>query len=154
MAEIFLIKRHGVLMPATEHDTATLAALTDGVMYRAEIVKPRNYKFLQKFFVLLDVLFNMFTPPQLEYKGKPAVKNSTRFRHDLTIAIGYYEMVYKINGDMVAQAKSISFASMEETEFDGVYNRTIDYALAKIAIGENRSKEQIDNWVNQVLSFD
>ncbi len=153
MAEIFLIKRHGCLIPASESDVEKLATLTEGVMYRAEIVKPRNYKFLQKFFVLLDVLFNIFEPPKKEYKGIPAVKNRTRFRHDLTISIGYYEMVYKINGDMVAQAKSISFANMEEVEFDGVYNRTIDYALAKIAIGDGRSKKQIDNWVNSILDF-
>jgi len=153
MAELFLLKRHGVLLPASESDVEKLATLTEGVMYRAEIVKPRNYKFLQKFFVLLDVLFNIFEPPQKEYKGIPAVKNRTRFRHDITISIGYYEMVYKINGEMVAQAKSLSFASMEEVEFDGVYNKTIDFALAKIAIGENRTKEQIDNWVQQIIDF-
>jgi hypothetical protein len=41
---------------------------------------------------------------------------------------------------------------MDESEFAQLYSRTIDYGLAKIAKG--KSREQIDNWVAQIIEFD
>lgn len=152
MTEIFLTKRHGVLMPSSDADTEKLATFADGETIRADIKSPRNPKFHRKYFALLDVLFNIFEPEAIEYKGQPVVKNRKRFRKDVAIATGHHEMVVNIKGEVRAEAKSISFAAMDESEFAQLYSRTIQYGLAKIA--KDKSREQIYNWVAQIIEFD
>ena len=151
MAEILLIKRCGVLMPASEADTETLANITEGETVRADIKRPRNVAYHRKYFALLDVLFNIFDPEPVSHKGEIAIKNRERFRKDIAIATGHYELVVSIKGECKAEAKSISFASMDETQFSELYSRTIDYGLLRIAKG--KTKAEIDNWVAQIIDF-
>jgi len=155
MSEIFLIKRCGVLMPASDADTETLANIAEGETVRADIKRPRNVAFHKKYFALLDVLFDIFDPQVPEekwYNGVKPIKNRKRFRKDIAIMTGFSEMVVDIKGNCKAEAKSISFGSMDETEFSELYSKTIDYGLARIAKGKTRA--ELDNWVNQILSFD
>ena len=151
MTEIFLVKRHGILMPSSEADTETLANITEGETVRADIKRPRNVAFHRKYFALLDVLFNIFEPEPVSHKGEFAIKSRERFRKDIAIATGHYELVITIKGECRAEAKSISFASMDETQFSELYSRTIDYGLLRIAKG--KTKAEIDNWVNQIIDF-
>jgi len=44
-----------------------------------------------------------------------------------------------------------AFAEMDEITFDALYNKTIDYGLEHIA--KNHSREQVENWVAQILDF-
>jgi len=155
MAELFLAKRCGVLMPASESDSEKLATLTEGETIRADIKRPRNVAFHRKYFALLDVLFNIFEPVvsgEKWYGGVQPIKNRDRFRKDIAIATGHYTLVVNIKNEVRAEADSISFASMDETQFTELYNRTLDYGLQKIAVGKTR--EQIENWTAQILSFD
>lgn len=151
MAEVYLIKRCGVLMPASEADTETLSNITEGETVRADIKRPRNVAFHRKYFAMLDVLYNIFEPPTVSHNGVVAVKNRDRFRKDIAIATGHYELVITIKGECRAEAKSISFASMDETQFSELYSRTIDYGLLRIAKG--KTKAEIDNWVAQIIDF-
>ena len=73
--------------------------------------KPRNYKFHKKCFAL----FNMVFQNQEHYD------NIDHLRNDLTIASGYYTKRYSIEGEEITEAKSISFASMDEYEFENKY---------------------------------
>lgn len=139
-------------MPSSEADTETLANIADGETVRADIKRPRNIKFHNKYFALLDVLFNIFEPEPVSHKGEFAIKSRERFRKDIAIATGHYELVVSIKGECKAEAKSISFARMDDVQFADLYSKTIDYALAKIAVGKTR--EDIDNWVAQIMSFD
>lgn len=151
MAELYLVKRCGVLMPSGESDTDALMTIAEGETIRADIKRPRNVQFHRKYFALLDVLFNIFDPPEVSHGGVVAVKNRERFRHDIAIATGHYELVVNIKGECKAEAKSISFASMDDVQFADLYSKTIDYGLLRIAKGKTR--EQIDNWVAQIIEF-
>ena len=141
-------------MPSSEADTETLANITEGETVRADIKRPRNIKFHNKYFALLDVLFEIFDPQVPEekwYNGVKPIKNRKRFRKDIAIMTGFSEMVVDIKGNCKAEAKSISFGSMDETEFSELYSRTIDYGLLRIAKG--KTKAEIDNWVSQIIDF-
>jgi len=154
MAEIFLVKRHGILMPSSESDSEKLATLTEGETIRADIKRPRNVAFHRKYFALLDVLFNIFEPVvsgEKWYGGVQPIKNRERFRKDIAIATGHYTLVVNIKNEVRAEADSISFASMDETQFSELYSRTIDYGLLRIAKG--KTKAEIDNWVAQIIEF-
>ena len=154
MSEILLIKRQGILLPMTEADTETLNAMESGAVYRMKWSKPRNGQFLKKYFVLVnDVLFNLWTPDEVDYKGNALVKNIDLFREQLTIAVGHHDIYIGINGQAKAVARSISFAKMDEVEFAKLYSRTIDYALKHIITRKDQSYETIDNWVSEIMSF-
>jgi hypothetical protein len=152
MTEIFLRKVQGVLVPDSESDVEKLAAIANGETIRADIKRPRNIKFHRRYFALLDVLFDIFEPAATEHKGKPVMKHRERFRHDIAIATGHYELVVNIKGEVRAEAKSISFAAMDDIEFAALYSSTINYGLLHIAKGKTR--EELENWTTAILSFD
>lgn len=151
MTCVYLIKKNGFLIPSSECDQENIALMTDGKTYKCEFSSPRNIRFHRRYFALLDVLFNIFDPEPVSHKGEVAIKNRERFRKDIAIATGHYELVVSIKGECKAEAKSISFASMDETKFSELYSRTIDYGLLRIAKG--KTKEEIDNWVAQIMDF-
>lgn len=151
MTCVYLIKKNGFLIPSSECDQENIALMTDGKTYKCEFSSPRNIKFHRRYFALLDVLFNIFDPEPVSHKGELAIKNRERFRKDIAIATGHYELVISIKGECKAEAKSISFASMDETQFSELYSRTIDYGLLRIAKG--KTKAEIDNWVAQIIEF-
>lgn len=152
MTELTLIKRHGLLLPSSEMDEEIINSMQDGCLYRVKISKVRNPQFHRKYFALLDVLYNFFTPQITRLaNGMMPKKNRERFRKDLIIATGHYEMVVNIKNDVRAEAKSISFASMDEVEFSALYNKTINYGIQHIAVGKNRA--EIDEWVDQIIGF-
>jgi len=151
MTCVYLIKKNGFLIPSSECDQENIALMTDGKTYKCEFSSPRNIRFHRRYFALLDVLFNIFDPEPVSHKGEVAIKNRERFRKDIAIATGHYELVVSIKGECKAEAKSISFASMDETKFSELYSRTIDYGLLRIAKG--KTKEEIDNWVAQIIEF-
>lgn len=151
MTCVYLIKKNGFLIPSSECDQENIALMTDGKTYKCEFSSPRNIKFHRRYFALLDVLFNIFDPEPVSHKGEVAIKNRERFRKDIAIATGHYELVVSIKGECKAEARSISFASMDETQFSELYSRTIDYGLLRIAKG--KTKAEIDNWVAQIIDF-
>lgn len=151
MTCVYLIKKNGFLIPSSECDQENIALMTDGKTYKCEFSSPRNIKFHRRYFALLDVLFNIFEPEPVSHKGEFAIKSRERFRKDIAIATGHYELVVSIKGECKAEAKSISFARMDDVQFADLYSKTIDYGLLRIAKGKTR--EQIDNWVNSILDF-
>jgi len=151
MTDLYFTKRNGMFLPSSEADAEIIAALCNGEMYRIKIEKPRNSKFHRKYFALLDILYELFEPPVIQHKGEIVLKNRERFRKDIAIACGHYDLVVNIRGEVRAEAKSISFAKMDEVEFAQLYSRTIDYGLQKIAI--DKTRDQLEAWVQSILDF-
>lgn len=151
--DIFLVKKYGTLSPSSEADAEKLMGMKDGLV-KCEISNPRNGGFHRKYFALLDVLFDAFNPGEIQKGERVATKNRERFRKDIAIATGHYDLVVNLRGEVRAEARSISFAKMTQEEFERLYSRTIDYAMQKMACMEGRTREQIDNWVAQILEFD
>lgn len=151
MTDLYFTKRNGIFLPSSESDAEIIAALPNGEMYRVKIEKPRNSKFHRKYFALLDILFELFNPPSVSFKGEPVVKNRERFRKDIAIACGHYDLVVNLKGEVRAEAKSISFSKMDDVEFAQLYSRTIDYGLQKIAV--DKTRDQLEAWVQSILDF-
>lgn len=62
----------------------------------------------------------------------PVAKKRERFRKDLIILAGFYEPTVNIRSEVRLEAKSISFAVMDEIEFERLYNATVDVILRRI----------------------
>ncbi|MPW31936.1 DUF1367 family protein [Agarivorans sp. B2Z047] len=149
--DINLIKHQGALFPATEGDREKLNIIGLGKVVTASLTQKRNYAFHKKFFAMLNIGFDAFEPLEGRYKGLPVQKNFTRFRKDVIIAAGYYEMVANINGKVRAEAKSISFGSMNEEEFQQLYGACCNVLLQKVLASYTR--EDLDRVVEQLIRF-
>ena len=155
MAELnFITMAGGLLRPADEDVAETVRKWGVGNLIIGKFRRPRNYKFLQKFYVMLDVGYDAWEPPsEVEFHGKTynVEKNKERFRKDCIISAGYYETVVNFRGDVRAEAKSISYGSMGEDEFGVLYNKVQNVILQNVL--KNYTKEDYDNVVTQMMNF-
>lgn len=177
MTDVFMVKRFGQLMPASENDAEVIASLTDGETYKVAITRPRNIRFHRKYFALLDILFDILPEPDplpladlrkyygkfwgkrfdsdaaeaAQYQNMQPKKNRDRFRKDLAIVCGHFELVTNSKGETRVEAKSISFASMDEGAFSELYSATLNYGLAHIA--KNKTRADLEKWVEQLMDF-
>uniref|UniRef100_UPI00057C01E0 DUF1367 family protein n=1 Tax=Shigella boydii TaxID=621 RepID=UPI00057C01E0 len=171
MAHIQLIKQtsSGLLLPATPESCDFLHQIKTGEWIHADFKRVRNYAFHKRFFKLLQLGFDYWTPiggaitPRerelvsgfVEYlcesvgrEHTPALseaaeqylntvatrrtrdtallKSFEAFREWVTIQAGFYtEHIYP-DGSRGRRAKSISFANMDETEFQQVYKSVLN----------------------------
>jgi len=150
--EILLSKTAGgTLAPADQQAVDYVSKLKLGQPVKATIVRPRNIQFHKKYFALLQVAFDAWEPPAKQYKGEVVQKNFKQFRRDIVILSGHYETAYTLKGEVRLTPKSISFANMDEDEFEALYSATINVVLSRILT--NYTREDLDNVVDQVLAF-
>lgn len=140
----------GFLIPATQDDAELLEKVKPGQTISAEFKRKRNYKFHKKYFALLNFAFDHFEP-NLTHKGQPIEKNKERFRKDVTILAGHYEIVPNLAGCLRLEAKSISFGNMSEDDFAEFYNSVVNVILQKVLV--NYKREDLDRVIDQVIGF-
>jgi len=148
----WLIKTLSGLLPFNPDTEAWYKRLKLGGVVEAETVIVRSPKFHRKYFALLNIGFDNWHPGEIGSQYGVPQKNFERFRKDIAILCGYFDIVIRLDGTSRIEAKSISFASMEEEEFQDLYSKTIDVFLERI-YDKNMTAEQLDNVVNQYLSF-
>jgi hypothetical protein len=117
----------------SDHELAKKIPLNEPIIY--EWKKPRNLKFHKKFFALLNLVF----------ENQEQYNNLDHLKKDLTISAGYYDLRLNIEGIEIREAKSISFAKMNDTEFSDYYNRIIDVVVKWLGI----DKDDIIQNINQ-----
>ncbi len=152
MADIELTKiSGGMLAPLDPQAAEYIAKLKMGAAVTASVKQRRNSKFHRKFFKLLDYAFDMWEPTEKTYKGHVANKNREQFRNDITILAGFYETTITLKGEVRLVAKSISFANMEQAEFDKLYNAVVDVVLRKVLTTYER--EELDAVMDRLIGF-
>lgn len=153
MAEIHLKKiATGALLPADPESAEWISKMKIGQIIHADFKKSRNYRFLKKYFALLNIGFDNWTPGEVSSKYGTPEKNFDRFRADCTILAGYFETYIRLDGSVRIEPKSISFSSMSEEEFEKLYSSTID-VLIKHVYGGELDRDGIDNMVAEYLGF-
>jgi len=134
--KILVVKQlNGTLKPAYNSDHDAFKKLKPDETYQAEITLPRNIKFHRKFFSLIKMI----------YANQEIYKNMDRLRKDLLKSAGYYDEWTDFHGEIHQEAKSISFAAMDQEEFDQMYNRILD----EIVFNFNFDREEIIQNVEQ-----
>jgi hypothetical protein len=156
MAELLMVRQPGgMLVPASDEDADALKKIKAGAVVRVEVKQIRNVKFHRKFFSLLNYAFDLWseTVPPMQYKGQDVKPDFDRFRHDLIVLTGRFDAVYTATGDVRVKAKSISFASMSEADFERLYSDAINVILQKILGGTRMTEDQLRNHVDNVLAY-
>ena len=134
----FIVKKvFGKLVPVYNSDAEALKAskLKEGEEYEVEIKRKRNYLFHKKYFALLNLCYDI-----QEY-----FNDISDLREYLTCKAGYYEKIPTPDGEMI-KAKSISFAKMDDIEFEDLYQKTIQAVCNFLDVGK-------DDLINEIVEF-
>jgi len=143
----------GLLRPYDEESAAATAKWGVGAMISGIFKKPRNPRFHAKFFALLNTLYDQWEPQETEYKGVLAQKSFENFRKELIILAGYYDVVSSLKGETRVEAKSVSFGSMEEAEFEKLYMAVHTIGMQKILNQKGWTDKDLNEAVDRLMGF-
>ncbi|WP_370372947.1 DUF1367 family protein [Henriciella pelagia] len=129
----------GTIMPANSQSEQELSKLPVGEWHLAVIRKPRNVKHHRKWMALLQVCF----PHQDMW---PTFDS---FRKAIQVVLGHGEVIEAKDGRKYIEAASISFAKMDQDEFEQFYERGVKLVLEKILPGVDRA--DLDAQVHEIL---
>ncbi|MFD1121850.1 DUF1367 family protein [Methylophilus flavus] len=162
MSEIHLVKLpDGKLKGMSDRDQVAynrfrsrLANAEPGEVIEIEAKLPRNSKYHRKFFALLNLGFDHWEPGRKhkQYRGMPVAKNFDHFRKEVTILAGFYEQTFDLDGNMKLEAQSISFAKMENDEFEMVYSAVMNVLLDKV-FSNYKGRADVDSIIEQIMRF-
>ena len=116
------------LAPADANSESIISELPAGVVLKVTIVQPRNVKFHRKFFALLKIILD----------NQSHFKSLDELLYAVKLKLGYAIPV-KIRGMTGYMPRSISFTSMDESEFSEFYNRTLDFLVTEVIPGLDKS---------------
>lgn len=130
--KLHVVRTQWGLKPAHESDLELLRKIPIGEERAVEITMPRNLKFHRKFFGLLSIVFDNMQTPAI-FKTATGQEIEIRSVDDLLwhikMQLGHYEQKMTLGGKIIFEAKSISFAKMDNVAFEKFYNSAIDVIL-------------------------
>lgn len=151
--QVNLTKTLTGLIPADEETNTWFQKLKLGQVVHADFKKVRNYCFLKKYFALLNVGYDNWSPGEVDSKHGVVTKNFSQFRSDVQILSGFYETWVRLDGSVRIVPKSISFSKMAEEEFTELYSKSIDVLLKYVYKNDDLDAEGLNKIVEQYLSF-
>lgn len=114
----------GTHTPAFDSDYENNKKIPVGDIVKHTITKIRNPRFHKKYFAMLNCFYHCLNESQMERYPNP-----DNFREAILIMTGHYVLTVLPDGTEHKKAKSISFASMDDIEFEKVYSDTLDTGL-------------------------
>jgi len=126
------IKQFDCLLPCDPPTVAAFKKMKNGSILESDFKKKNHYEFHKKLLMLFVSAFEYWEPGEIstEY-GRPE-KNFDHFRKEITKMAGFYYVVYGIDGSFTIEAKSISFANMDNDEREQVYQKVLTVICEKI----------------------
>ena len=197
MAQIHIVKLTSELLaPATEDARKFLQRVPLGGWIHGEFKRVKNYRFHKRFFKLLQLGFEYWTPTggivshdELQFldgfitfvcdrvgqghsaafdeaadlyaneqalirsKDTLLLKEFESFREWVTIQAGYYTVHLNPDGSRWLRAKSISFANMDDAEFEGLYKSVLNVLWNYILYQKFSSQLEVENLAAQLLEY-
>lgn len=110
--EFFAVRTVGGLKPVDDNGVEILRKIKVGEVIQCEVNKPRNLAHHRKFWALLNVV----------WKAAGDWSSPYGLLIELKVRLGHVqEVLLRDTGQVVHVPKSISFAHMDQTEFDSFY---------------------------------
>ncbi len=146
--ELYLVRDLFTLRPATAEDADKLHKMHFGRTYRCVVTMPRNYQFHKKFFALINVAWEL-----LPERVQAMFKTCEAFRQQLLILAGHSMVTYDLKTNAFREeAKSISFAELDEGGFTLVYDSCVTavfevFRLFDVTIDEKTFMDELLNFI-------
>lgn len=122
------------LVPMYDSDFDGKRWLRVGETVLCTIRKPRNYEFHKKFFALVRLTYDNLPERLVRMLN---VRNEDDMLACFKLDLGLYTLAWH-GRRPVCKLGSISFAAMDETEFQNFYNRCVDLVLSTYLRGTER----------------
>ncbi|WP_410015831.1 DUF1367 family protein [Sodalis sp. C49] len=81
------------------------------------------------------------------------VKSFEAFRHWVTVESGYYDAYKMPDGSVMKSPRSVSFAKMDETDFQALYKATLDTLWTFILHKTFGNQQAAENAASQLMSY-
>lgn len=115
--DIYLVRQlNNTFKCAYDTDLDKMKRIKPNEMVICSVTKPRNIQFHRKFFALLNMIF----------QNQEIYQHLDDLRHDLIIEAGYFEERPNLYGEPIKKPKSISFAAMDDYQFNELYSAVLD----------------------------
>ena len=162
MAKFFMVKKEtAIASPISEDDFSKFGKMEVGDTFKCEIWKERNYLFHRKYFALMNLTLSNLPedfavrttvqkPNGETYEHIEHIDSVNKLRWHVSMQSGQYDTKVTMGGKLIYQVKSISFKSMDDTEFQEIYE------AAKNAIWKfflPMDMQQRIQFENQLLEF-
>ena len=136
MAEIYLQKNWGTLVPANEEAEEIIKGMKQGQPIKLRYTFPRNYENHKRFFAFVKITYDM----------QEHFSNIKHYRKWLIMKSGHYSIIVAPNGYQIFDADSIRFDKMDEARFKQVFSDCIDAFLG--VWGDKISREELERVVD------
>jgi hypothetical protein len=135
----FIKLEGGTLIPFSQIESDRMIRFKNREVYQVEIKTTRNPAFHRKVFSFLNYCFENWSASNcLEFVDES--KQFDYFRKMMIIKAGYYDQFFDIDGNLRLEAKSISYANMNQEEFENLYNALIQVAMSNIFKTNDKDK--------------
>lgn len=111
MARLYLRKTLTGFVPADEDSRAMGQKFKRDVVYRADVIKPRNYQCHKLCMALLTVTF----------QNQDRYDNFENFRKAVAIAAGHCDTLITLDGELLQIPGSLSYDALDEADFQKVF---------------------------------
>jgi NAD(P)H-hydrate repair Nnr-like enzyme with NAD(P)H-hydrate dehydratase domain len=129
-------------MPDSEQDQERIKRFKMGEVIKAKISRPRNYNHHKKLFGLVRLIA----------ENSEVYDNDRKALTALKLASGHCSyLADPTTGEIVPQPDSISYESMDQTDFEKWYEDAVNGALKYIV--PTMTRMAIDQAVNEVVRF-
>lgn len=126
------------LVPLGDDDYEEKKKLKLGQTYSVEVKVARNVDFHRKYFALIAYAWEFLNEQEEE-----RFKTKDNFRKYLEMAAGHCDVIFHPRlQEFVEIPKSISFGSMDNTAFSGLYERVKDVIFS--IIGDRVTREEFE----------
>lgn len=134
----------GLLQPANDIEAKRMERLKSGHTFEIDIKQSRNQGYHGKMFSFFTFCFEYWRGGN-EFQDDKA--QFDEFRKGLTIQAGFYNQVFNLDGEVSISAKSLSFESMEQEEFESCCNAMMQAALNTVFVGADQ------NTINRLYNY-
>ena len=124
------------LIPLYPADLDEKKRLKLGQEYEVEIKHPRNSQFHRKFFALVNIGWEN-TDLDMPFEV---------YRKYILMKAGYFK-IYQTPKGVLYEADSISFANMDQMQFEEVYSRVLDKIIADLDVDREDIEKVMINFL-------
>ena len=135
--KLLVVKTISGLKAAYDSDLENFKKIPLNDIFEIEYKKRRNVRFHRKFFSLIN----------LYYSNQDNYTNVDDLRHDLLIVSGFYEdKTNYLTGEITRVSKSLKFSSMDEIEFNQVYEDVKNTISKLLSVSNEELEKEVEQY--------
>lgn len=131
------INSAGKIVPMYDSDYDSFRKVKRNTELLIEVKQQRNPMHHRKFFALINMVFD----------NQEIFTDIEQLRKELTIEAGFYNEYTTFTGEIKREAKSISFSSMDQIEFNELYSKFCDAVIRVMNWSSQDIEENLESYL-------